>query len=167
MPTLTQEVRHVQNPALGGVLLWRFACGYTSHHKTAESPPLQLLFIVLPILFYRATFEILKGTNRPTGLHGFADKFSRSSVGMSDVLLSIQSRAVGWRRLSWESLRLAIRSRLVALSNSTGTVVSLTATSASGVPHSVKPLLTNAEKLGAWCAELTLFEISTILKVQF
>ena len=87
MSTLTQEVRHVQNPALGSTLLWRFACGYTEHHKTSDAPPLPLLFIVLPILFHRETFEILKRTNRPTGLHGFADKFSQTDLGVTSLPL--------------------------------------------------------------------------------
>lgn len=167
MSRLTQETRHVQNPALGGVLLWRFACGYTEHHKTSEHPPLQLLFVVLPILFHRETLEVLKGTNRPSGLHGFADKFSRSNVGKSDVLLGIQSRALSWRKLTWESVQLATQSRLITLSRSNGTAIALTSASPTGVPPSVRPLLTNAEKLGQWCSDLSLFEIGTILKVGF
>ena len=167
MSTLTQEVRHVQNPALGGVLLWRFACGYTEHHKTSDATPLQLLFIVLPVVFHRETFDVLKSTNRPTGLHGFANKFSRSDVGMSDVLLSIQSRAESWRHLTWESLQLAVQSRLVTVSRSLGTCIPLSTAAARGVPQSVKPLLNNADKLGEWCSELSLFEIGNILKVGF
>ena len=167
MSTLTQEVRHVQNPALGGILLWRFACGYTEHHKTSDPPPLHLLFVVLPILFHSETLEVLKRTNRPTGLHGFADKFSRSEFGMSDVLLAIQSRAVSWRHLTWESIQLGIRSRLITLSSSHGTLIPLSTASPTGVPPSVRPLLTNAEKLGEWCSDLSLFEIATILKVGF
>lgn len=167
MSTLTQETRHVQNPALGGVLLWRYACGYTEHHKTSDHPPLQLLFIVLPILFHRETFEVLKSTNRPTGLHGFADKFSQSKLGKSDVLFGIQSRALPWRNLTWESVQLAIQSRLMTLSRSSGTAIPLTTSSPTGVPASVRQLLSNAEKLGQWCSELSLFEIGTILKVGF
>ena len=167
MSTLTQEVRHVQNPALGGVLLWRFVCGYVDKHKTSDHPPLPLLFIVLPILFHRETFEVIKSTNRPTGLHGFADKFSRTTLAKSDVLLGIQTRAVSWRALTWESLQMDVQSRLVTVSRSVGTAIPVTTTPARGVPPSIKPLVSNAEKLGEWCSELSLFEIGTILKVGF
>jgi hypothetical protein len=167
MSTLTQEVRHVQNPALGSVLLWRFVCGYTKQHKTSDYPPLQLLFIVLPVVYHRETFAFLKSTNRSSGLHAFADKFSRSEVGKADVLFGVQSRALSWRSLSWASVRLGVHSRLFTLSRSTGTVIPLTTTLPTGVPASVTPLLSNAAKLGEWCAELSLFEIATILKVEF
>jgi hypothetical protein len=167
MRTLTQETRHVQNPALGAVLLWRFVCGYTGQHKTHEFPPLQQLFIVLPIIFHRETFEILRGTNRPSGLHGFADKFSRAAVGKSDVLIGIQSRAVLWRALTLESLNLSIATRLLTVSRTDATAIPLTTTSSSGVPQTIKPLMTNSEKLGEWCSDLSLFEVGTILKVGF
>ena len=167
MSTLTQETRFVQNSALGAVLLWRYTSGWTRNSATSAHPPLQLLFIVLPILFHRETLAILKGTNRPSGLHGFADKFSRSSVGKSDVIAGIQSRALSWRGLTWESVKLAIQSRLITLSTSNGTAIPLTTASPTGVPVSIRPLLTNADKLGQWCSELSLFEIAAILKVRF
>lgn len=167
MPLLTQELEHVQNPALGGVLLWRFACGYTDHHKSSDHPHLQLAFIVLPLLFHRESLELLQRTNRRTGLHGFGDKFSRHEHLQSDVLLSIQSRALAWRALTWESLQLGVSARLVTIGRADGTLIPLTTTSPRGVPPSVKLRLNNAEKLGEWCSELSLFEVGTILKVEF
>lgn len=165
--TLGQEVRNVQNPALGSTLLWRFTCGYTESNTTSSHPPVPLLFIVLPIVLHRETFELLKATLRPTGLHGFADKFSRSDIGKSDLLFSIQTRAITFQRLTWESLQIGVRTRLLTISTSEGTIIPVSRTSPRGVPDSVRPLLTNAEKLGAWCGELTMFEIGTILKVGF
>jgi len=167
MLTLTREVRHIQNPGLGAVLLWRFACGYSASHPTSEHPPLQLAFIVLPVILHKETFELLKSTNRPTGLHGFADKFSRTDVGKSDVLLAIQPRALAWRPLSLDSLRLAVRARLLTVYQGDGKMIPVSTSAPSGVPASVKPLLVNAEKLGEWCSVLTLFEIGTVLKVAF
>ena len=167
MSSLSQEVRNVQNPALGSTLLWRFACGYTESNATSSHPPIPLLFIVLPIVLHRETFEILKATQRPTGLHGFADKFSRAEVGKSDVLFSIQSRASTLRKLTWESLQIGIRTQLLTISTSEGTVIPVSRPNPRGVPDSVRPILSNAEKLGVWCGGLTLFEIGTILKVGF
>lgn len=167
MSTLTQETRHVQNPALGAVLLWRYTSAWTQHSATSAHPPLQLLFIVLPILLHHETFAILQGTNRPSGLHGFADKFSRASVGKTDMLAGIHSRVLSWRTLTWRGVQFAIRSRLITLSTSTGTVIPLTASPPTGLPVSIRPLLRNAEKLGQWCSPLPLFEVATILKVRF
>ena len=167
MSTLTHETRCVQNPALGAVLLWRFTVAWTKQSSTSGHPPLPQVFLVLPVLFHEDTFDLLKGTNRPTGLHGFAQKFSRKAICKSDVLLGVHARALAWRELTWESLQLAVRSRLVTVIPASGTVVPLTETRASGVPTHVKRLVTNAEKLEAWCSHLSLFEIASVLKVHF
>ena len=165
---LTREARHVQNPALGAVLLWRirvrlfgaapdeWACGR-----------LQELFLVLPILLHQDTFDLLKATTLPTGLHGFANKFTRSDVGKSDLLLGVQSRAIAWRSLTWDSIRLGVQVNIISITSSSGTVIPVTRTSPTDVPVSIKPLLANAEKLGAWCADLSVFEIGALLKVSF
>ena len=167
MSTLSQEARYVQNAALGAVLLWRYVLGWTDHNRTSAYPALPLLFLVLPILFHHETLEILKSTNRPTGLHGFAEKFSRSSSRKSDVLMGIHSRAVSWRRLTWESIQIGVRAKLLSLSSSSAAVIPLTKAKPSAVPGSIRPLLYNAEKLGQWCANLSMFEVATILKVHF
>lgn len=65
---LTKEVRYVQNPALGAVLLWRFSVGFTESHTTSDSPVLPLSFLVLPILMHHETFDFLRSTQKQTGL---------------------------------------------------------------------------------------------------
>lgn len=48
------------------------------------------------------------------------------------------------------------------------TVIPLSKTKAnSEIPDEIKTMMNNAEKLGAWCATLTLHEIATTLKVRF
>jgi hypothetical protein len=167
MSVLANESRIVQNPGLGAVLLWRFATGYTESHRTKESPVIQLAFLVLPIVYHRETCELVTSTQRQSGLHGFVDKFSRSDVVKSDVLLSIHTRALTLRSLTIESLRVGVRHRLVGLLTSAGQFVPLTTSAPSAVPNSTRPLLAVAEKLGAWCAPLSLFEIASALKVSF
>ena len=165
MSALTKEVTSVQNPALGAVLLWRFAVGYTQEHRTSESPPIQLGFIVLPIVFHQETCEILRATNRPSGLHGFAQKFSTAEVGKTDLLLSIHSRSLSWRSLSLDSLRLAVRHRLLTVTPSDGRMIPLTKANPTGVASSTRHLLNASEKLGEWLSALSMFEIATVLKV--
>ena len=167
MSPLSQETRHVQNPALGAVLLWRYALGWSEHNRIRAYPALPLLFVVLPILLHQDTFDLLKSTKRPTGLHGFAEKFSSASSRKSDVLMGIHSRAASWRRLTWQSIQLGVRARLFSVSRSGATVIPLTKAQPSALPTSIRPLLANAEKLGEWCANLSMFEVATILKVQF
>ena len=164
--TLGREVRNTQNPALGAALLWRFTYGYRAHHPLAEHAPLQLLFIVLPGLFHEPTYEFIKSTLRSSGLHAFAAKFSDSVNSKNDLLLAIHGRAETLRNLTLESFRLAQRGRLLKL-NPTGRIICLTESATSTGDSAIKTLMSNAEKLGAWCASLTLHEIALTLKIRF
>ena len=121
--SLAREAHLTQNPGLGAVLLWRFACGYREKHPASDHPPLQLAFIVLPLLLHKETFEILRSTKPATGLHGFSDKFARTDVRKSDLLLATQSRTLAWRPLSLESLRLGIQTRLLTVSRTDGKLI--------------------------------------------
>src|SRR6266508_1954061 len=112
MSVLTEESRAVQNPALGAALVWRFACAYSNAHRTKDSPVLPLAYIVLPIIYHRETCELVVGTQRQSGLHGFVEKFSRSNVAKADLLLSIHGRMLELKDLSTTSLQMAVRHRL-------------------------------------------------------
>jgi hypothetical protein len=164
---LAREVQAIQNPALGGVLLWRFAIGYATARGTPESTPLPALFLPLPILFHEETFALVASTQRQSGLRTFAGKFGESSVNESDVLLSLEHRARTLRPLSLSALRIAISSRLLFIETTTAEVVALSDTTPSSIPESIRPLLKNAEKLGVWCGGVTIYELSTLLHVGF
>jgi hypothetical protein len=72
------------------------------------------------------------------------------------------------RSLTWESLRLGLSSNVISLNVENGTLMSLSDTAlVSGVPQAIRPLLGNAEKLGAWFSGLTLYEISLQVQVTF
>jgi len=72
------------------------------------------------------------------------------------------------RELTWESIRLALTSNVLVLDTEKATLMSLSETPlVSGVPHPIRPMLTNAEKLGAWFSGLTLYEIALQVQVTF
>src|SRR4051794_10336911 len=115
MSILTLESRAVQNPALGATLIWRFASAYTDAHRTKDLPVLPLAYVVLPIVFHKETCDMVASTHKQTGLHGFVEKFSRTEVAKSDLLLAIHTRALRLRMLTTESLQIAIRHRLLTM----------------------------------------------------
>jgi hypothetical protein len=162
---LAREVQNVQNPALGAALVWRFCCGYVEAHRINASPPLPLLFLVLPIILHQATSEFVKRTYKSSGLRAFAAKFGDSSVSKQDLLLQIQERSIRWRKLSLQSIELAVAGKLVTFED-TGEVIPLSRTKARGLSDEVKQLMDLAEKLGAWFGELTVHEVVTTLKVK-
>ncbi|MFJ5431572.1 three component ABC system middle component [Pectobacterium actinidiae] len=162
---LAREVQNVQNPALGAAIVWRFCCGYVETNRISASPPLPLLFLVLPIILHQATSEFVKRTFKSSGLRAFAAKFGDSSVSKQDLLLQIQERAIRWRKLSLLSIELAVAGKLIKLEEN-GEVISLSQTNARGLSDEVRQLMDLAEKLGAWFGELTVHEVVTTLRVK-
>ena len=163
--TITRELRLVQNEALGAVLIWRFSCGYTSEHRTSDAAPLPLAFLVPPLIFHRDTYDAIAGTK--SGLHAFADKFTRSDNVQTDILLDVHERAIRFRPFCLNALEIAVRKRLVTLLTASGRLAPLSTATPGNVPSSVVPLLANAEKFGKWCAPMSMFEIGTALKLDF
>lgn len=162
---LAREAQNIQNPALGAAVLWRFCCSYVETNPTSAPPRLPLLFLVLPVVLHQATAELVQQTRISSGLRAFAAKFGDTQISKQDVLLQIHERANRLRTLSFQSIELAAAGHLLQLSDS-GEVIPLSRTKARGSSDEVKQLLANAEKLGAWCGQLTLHEITTALKVK-
>ncbi len=168
MNVLSVEARNIQNPALGAGLIWRFTCGYVADHATRNPVPLPLVFLVLPAILHRKTGEFVQGTQKSSGLRAFAMKFGQSKACRQDLLLAINSRMLDLKELSLESLRIAIAARLIHLESDNATIIPRSRAKAfAGIPADIRKMMNNAEKFGAWCAPLTMHEISTILKVRF
>jgi hypothetical protein len=167
MGILSTEVRNIQNPALGAGLIWRFVCGYVNDHASRNPVPLPLIFLVLPTILHQQTESFVQGTQKSSGLRAFATKFGAAKNCKQDLLLAINIRMLTLKNLSLESLRIALATRLIHLETD-ATVIPLSKTKAiAGIPNDVRTMMNNAEKLGAWCAPLTIHEIATTLKVGF
>ncbi len=165
---LAEVVRHVQNPALGAVLQWRFVVGHQEVRRNGAGAPLLLLFLVLPIVFHQETYSHLESTRRASGLRKFAAKFSITRSNQSDLLLDLHRRVDAMRRVSLESLQIASTNRLLWLDIETGSVHALSSAQPQrGVPKRIDAFGRNAEKFGQWCAELSLFDVASVLKVRF
>lgn len=162
---LNREVRAVQNPALGAMLLWRCCAGYSSAHERAQPAPLPLLFLVLPMLLHKDTAELVMSTQRASGLRKFVEKFQLAAQSKTDLLLAIGPRAQAMRKLTGDSLGLAVVSNLVTVDRD-GRVIAVSETPATaGIPLSIRPLLGAAEKLGTWFAQVSEYETALLLQV--
>jgi len=147
------------------MLLWRCASAYSASSNRREPIPLPLLFLVLPILLHQETAELVTSTLRASGLRKFVEKFQLAAQSKTDLLLAIGPRAQGMRNLTAEALGIAVLCRVLAFEDNAAKAFSLSETQ-PGIPHSVRPLLGGAEKLGAWFAGSSLYEIALLLQVS-
>lgn len=167
MSVLGEEVWHVQNPALGALLMWRFVTAYGDARSDAAGCPLPLAFLVLPVLLHAETARHVRSTRRSTGLRGFVAKFTTGSTAEADVLLGLHDRARTMRPQTLEALRTAIGASLVSADLAEGAVFALSTARVRRVAEEIRRLGRDAEKFGEWCAQLTLFEVASVLKVRF
>lgn len=162
MSSILNEVQVMQNPALGAVLIWRFACGHCAE-SSITGVPLPLAMIVLPLAFHARSLDEVIGTQSASGLRKFEEKFRNQA----DLMMAVHPRMLAMRDLSMRSLQMALRTGLLTL---VPTEAVLWPRSYSAVPTEGKTvinLMKAAEKLGIWCKDLTLFEVAGILKVEF
>ena len=160
---LMKEIYNVQNPAIGATILWRFVCGYYAYDNAPV--PLPLLFVVLPVIFREDLCAVIKSTQRGKGLSKVSEKLFKDKK--KDELYSISNIAVMLRPLTLDAFVIGVSTKLFSLEKETALVYPLVQTKASGISDATKVLLEAAEKLGSWCAELSLFEVCNWLKVRF
>lgn len=163
MTAVLNEVQAMQNPALGAALLWRFARGF-SPESSPNGTPLPLAFVVLPLTFHAKSAEKVSSTLAGSGLRKFEAKFSDDDRG--DELLALHPRVLAMRDLSLRSLRIALRSGLLTLSPKEATLWPRSRSTPPAEAKAVGELLKSAEKLGAWCRDVSLFEVAGLLKVE-
>ena len=164
MNNLDRDVMYVQNPAIGAALLWRFVCGYYADENRPVTFP--LLFVVLPIIFRQDLCAVIKGTQRASGLSMVSEKLFKSKE--NDSIHFVNNTSIQMRDLTLESFNMAIEANLISLIAESATVFPLTASARKYIAKgNCKDMMNAAEKLGAWCSDLTLLEIAKWLKVRF
>lgn len=162
------EVNLVQNKALGAYLMYRTVKSYEKSEPSNSGCNLLYLFLVLPILYQKDIRDILKSTQIKSGIRMFADKFSSTTHKSSDIILRVHDLASLYKKLSWEAFTLATKSHLLAIIPEEDTVISRDTTiPAKYECPSIKPLLHGADRLGAWFAQNSLYEVALNLKVRF
>jgi len=164
MTTLAREVTLVQNPAVGGVFLWRFCVGYAAG-ANGRGPTAHALFLVLPILLHEETAAFAIGTQTASGLRAFREKFT--SMKREDLLFAINDRARALRTLTAASLRVAVHARLLVIDRSAEVLPVSQVMPQQKWSGDVRKLVRAAEKLGFWMSQLSLYETAATLAVRF
>jgi hypothetical protein len=164
MANLDTEVRNVQNAAFGAVILASFVQGFYESDETKQGVPFPYLFLVLPIILHSDVYRLLAGTK--LSLRHMAEKFVSAEYAGTDLLLSLNGSALRLRSLTAESLGVLVLTGLGKIDSKSARVVPQKVQQFSGrldIPSEAK----ESRKLGKWFAQLSAFEIGSILKVTF
>jgi hypothetical protein len=159
------EIDAVQNPAVGAFLIWHFTLGY--QEDGAESVPMPLAFLVLPMLLHRATFDEVASTRKASGLALFAAKFDKER----ETLVALHDRTLQLRRLSLQAIGVAATARLVRVDYANAALhaypLDLLGAKKPPLPERLKGFSSAAEKLGYWFSKLGLPQIASTLRIDF
>lgn len=166
MGRLSKELYNVQNPALGAYILAKFSLGYSS--ELDKGVPLPLTFIILPMIYKTEIMDVIYSTQRRSGLRNFAEKFVDNKLKKNDLLLQINGLSQRGKIMTLEAIRVGITAEIIAVENN-GCILPLEDRIKSFKIYTTElnKMAKAAEKLGAWCSELSLLEISQVLKVRF
>ena len=159
------EYDNVRNPMLGAFLLWNFVLGYFS--ETNEYPPVEELFIVLPMTMREDIADQIKSTYKASGMRAMSDKFMKSDVLKNDLISNLHNDIQNMKDITAMSLAEAIKAGLVSVDVENSTIFPLELKKRNKESANVLKMGKNAEKLGQWCAGMDLTQIEEILKVRF
>lgn len=165
MKRMFNEYDNVRNPMLGAYLLWNFVLGYFSENN--DTPPIEELFIVLPMTMKEDIAEQIKSTHKSSGMRAMSDKFMKTDVLKNDLISNLHNDIQRMKDITATSLAEAIKAGLVSVDIENNTILPLELKKRNKESANVLKLGRNAEKLGQWCAGIDLMQIEEILKVRF
>jgi hypothetical protein len=156
------ELQIVQNPSLGGYLIWQYGLAFQKEDSHRSS--FLLGFIVLPLLLHRPTLQLVTSTRKGSGLALFASKLGEEH----ENLLAVHSRALALRHLSLQSIAFAVNRGLITIEYESALFRSNTLTKKAPVlPERIKDMSAAAQKIGFWFSKMSLHQIASTLRVQF
>lgn len=108
---------------------------------------------------------VINSTQQASGFSKVSEKLFKGFS--NDRLLSVNNAALSMRELTLQSFNIGMAANLYSMDFDTAYVFPLRQTNRSGLSIPTKRLLSVSEKMGGWCAELSLLEICNLLKVRF
>lgn len=156
------ELQLIQNPSLGGFLIWHYGLGF--QEADSQMSNFLLAFLVLPIILHKPTLEFVASTRQSSGLSLFAAKLGEHH----ENLLAVHTRAHALRPLTLQSIAFAANKRLITVDYANGRFRSNTPDrKPPSLPERVKRMPPAAHKLGGWFSKMSLHQIASTLRIQF
>ena len=162
MSLFRKELANLRNPAYGSVLIHSLAQGYRDVSEKGSQISLPIIFLAFPLLLEPDVLAIIRGSR--LGSRALADKLSADPRTGTDLLLSMPGRVNASKEFALASILVLLRTKLADIDLSDASLV----VSNESVPSDNLGLtrdMKEAAKLGGWLAELSIYEISSVMKV--
>ena len=167
MSQLVEEVKLWNTPIVGAYLLWRFTQGYCAGHPHGDAPIGLLHFIANAIFTNKKLIKPI--SNQRADLQSYARSFENTKD--TDILLTIQERAIEKRKYTLAALDIAIAEGLLVWDAESGKIyprdLPKRPDHGKGLKGAYVKDGNKAEILGKWFSKHDLLTIAAYLKVVF
>ena len=163
MALFERELETVLNPAYGASLLYAFVRGHEESAQAGQGMPIPHLFVALTLLLNPRVVDALAHTR--SGLRNVAEKLDSSPETGADLLRSLLTESKTNRELTLQSLQILMVAGLVRLDTHRASVYLQPANDL--LPPLQPEGYIEGLKLGRWFATLSVFEITSIMKVVY
>lgn len=151
----------IQNSALGSLALWSFATKYYENTHQQKGVPLPLTMIVLPMVFHKETVSSISRRRYKGGLYRSIGENRTISVGLQQRMESMADQ-------TFMSLNVAFAAGLLKYDPETAQVIPGRTAKPSQVKiGETKEIMDASGRLGHWFSQISVEQLSVLLKVRF
>lgn len=151
-----------QNHLIGAHALWAFCKSYQENSLNRESPPLLLLFPVLPTVFNKRSRDAIKSRNFKEG------SLYRALTDQKDLFSGLNDRIKDTTDITFQSLFMASSAGLVIYDKETTSVYASRKAELLDTYHGdYSDILQASKRIGAWYGKLSIQEIIDLFDLNF
>jgi len=158
---LETETELVQNPVLGGIIIWSFVNAYDRQLHYQRGPQLPFLLPILPMAFHQETVRSLQGRQREGGL-------DLALTENRTLTLDLQERMESMLSQSMRALNLSLASKLISYDRVSGQLRSERRTPPFNFESlDLRQMMRTANRLGYWFSTISPERICFSLRIRF
>ncbi len=151
----------IQNSALGSLALWTFVKEFNENMHKQQGVPLPLTMLVLPMVFHHDTVSSIFGRRLEGGLYRAIGDDRKISAGL-------QQRMEAMANQTFIALNLAFAGGLLKYDPLTAQVLPVRTTQPIQISiGETKEIMAASKRLGHWFSNISVEQISILLKVRF
>jgi hypothetical protein len=154
------SIEAVQNSAFCSIILWHFGRGYQAE-AVGRLPEFHLSFLVLPIILYRPTLDLVSSTFPASGIGKFVEKLG----DRREELHAVHPRALAMRRLTLTAISTGVAANIISVRYEEGRLRS-NDIEMRRPSERVKPYTAAADKLGRWVSRVPAATAFSLMQVS-
>ncbi len=155
------EFEIIQNTPLAALALWKFCISYYNNTERKYGPSIPIIMVVLPLVFNKMIAKSIYSKHKTGGLY-------RALSENRDLPVDLQQRMQSMKDQTFRGINFAFAADLIEYDHRNVQIIPKKMTfSFRSDSDEIKQIMSAAERLGYWFSDISLDQISTLLKVRW